>query len=96
MNPRKRPKLTTEALDEFFTATEREHVPSPYDDKYARRTYRIPEELHERLKAIAEQEGVGLNDLVRYLFQTFLRQYEAGEIHLPVQEYVVTRSRLSE
>jgi hypothetical protein len=39
---------------------------------------------------------VGLNDLVRYVFQTFIRQYDAGEIELPVEEYVVTRSRLSE
>ena len=61
-----------------------------------RRTYRVREEMHEKLKAIAGQEGVGLNDLVRYVFQTFIEGYEAGEIDLPVEEYVVTRSRLSD
>jgi len=39
---------------------------------------------------------VGLNDLVRYVFQTFIRQYEAREIELPIEEYVVTRSRLTD
>jgi hypothetical protein len=52
--------------------------------------------LHEDLKRVADLEGVGLNDLVRYVFQSFIRQYDAGEIELPVEEYVVTKSRLSD
>ena len=96
MSPRKRPKLTSEALDNYFATTERERTLPPYDQKYARHTYRVTDSLHDRLKAIARQEGVGLNDLVRYVFQTFIRQYEAGEIELPIEEYVVTRSRLSD
>jgi hypothetical protein len=39
---------------------------------------------------------VGLNDLVRYIFQTFIQQYRDGKIDLPVEEYVVTRSRLTD
>ena len=96
MNPRKRPKLTSEALDNFFAPTRRERPLPPYDQKYARHTYRLPDALHDKLREIADREGVGLNDLVRYLFQTFARQYEAGEVKLPVEEYVVTRSRLSD
>jgi predicted HicB family RNase H-like nuclease len=96
MSPRKRPQLTGEALDDFFASTERQHPLPPYDQKYARRTYRVKEEIHEKLKDIAQQEGVGLNDLVRYVFQTFIRQYNAGEVELPVEEYVVTHSRLSD
>ena len=96
MSPRKRPKLTSQALDDFFAPTESKRPTPPYDRKYARHTYRVTDALHDDLKAIAEQEGVGLNDLVRYVFETFVRQYQAGEIDLPVQEYVVTRSRLTE
>jgi hypothetical protein len=83
-------------LDDFFAPTERERTPPPYDLKYARRTYRIKAWMHEELKEVARQEGVGLNDLVRYVFQTFIKQYKDGEIELPVEEYVVTRSRLTD
>ena len=96
MSPKRRPKLTGEALDDFFAPTEQKQTLSPYDQKYARHTYRIRTSLHQQLKNIAEQEGVGLNDLVRYVFQTFVQQYRAGEIELPVEEYVVTRSRLTD
>jgi len=92
---KKRPRLTGEALDDFFTPTERERPPPPYDRKYTRRTYRVTEAIHQDLKSVAEQEGVGLNDLVRYILSTFIQQYKAGEIELPVEEYVVTHSRLS-
>jgi predicted HicB family RNase H-like nuclease len=93
---KKRPRLTGEALDDFFAPTERERSPPPYDRKYTRRTYRITENVHQELKAIAKGEGVGLNDLVRYVLRTFVQQYHAGEIDLPVQEYVVTHSRLTD
>jgi predicted HicB family RNase H-like nuclease len=96
MSPRKRPQLTGQDLDDFFAPTESERAPPPYDRKYARHTYRIRTALHEELKAIAKQEGVGLNDLVRYIFQTFVQRYRDGEIDLPVEEYVVTRSRLTD
>jgi predicted HicB family RNase H-like nuclease len=96
MSPKKRPKITSEALDDFFAPTERKKPPPPYDRKYARHTYRITDSLHEDLKRIAQDAGVGLNDLVRYVFHSFIRQYDAGEVELPVEEYVVTRSRLSE
>lgn len=95
MSPKKRPTISSESLDDFFAATERKKAPPPYDRKYARHTYRITDTLHEDLKRIAQETGVGLNDLVRYVFQTFIGQYDAGEIELPVEEYVVTRSRLS-
>lgn len=93
---KKRPRLTGEALDDFFAPTERERTPPPYDRKYTRRTYRITEAIHQELKAIAEEEGVGLNDLVRYVLRSFVRQYRAGEIELPVEEYAVTHSRLTD
>lgn len=96
MSPKKRPTLDGETLDDLFAPTERRRSPPPYDRKYARRTYRIADDLHQSLKEIAEHEGVGLNDLVRYVLQTFVRDYRAGKIKLPVEEYVITRSRLSD
>jgi predicted HicB family RNase H-like nuclease len=96
VSPKRRPTISSESLDDFFATTERKKTPPPYDRKYARHTYRITDALHEDLKRIARETGVGLNDLVRYVFQTFIREYDAGEIELPVEEYVVTRSRLSE
>ena len=96
MSPKKRPKLSSDALDDFFASTERKRPPPPYDKKYIRRTSRIRDWMHQQLKGIAQQEGVGLNDLVRYIFQTFIQDYQAGKIDLPVEEYVVTRSRLTD
>lgn len=96
MSPKKRPKLSGEDLDDFFAPTEVKRADSPYDLKYARHTYRIRTSLHQELKRIAEEKGVGLNDLVRYILQTFVQQYKAGQIDLPVQEYIVTHSRLTD
>ncbi|GEM_PF-2198843 len=96
MSPKKRPTLDGDALDDLFAPTERKRTPPPYDQKYTRRTYRITDELHEKLKQIAEREGVGVNDLVRYVLQTFVQDYHAGKIKLPVEEYVITKSRLSD
>jgi len=83
-------------VDDFFAPTERSHAPPPYDLKYVRRTYRVREWMHKEIKYIANKEGVGLNDLVRYIFQTFIQQYRDGKIELPVEEYVVTHSRLTD
>ncbi len=96
MSPKKRPVLTGEAMDDLFAPTGSARSPSPYDQKFARHTYRISDDLHLKLTQIAQEKGVGLNDLVRYIFQTFVRQYEADQVDLPVREYVVTRSRLSD
>ncbi len=96
MSPKKRPKLDSASLDNLFAPTEHTKTTPPYDQKYARHTYRIADRLHEQIKTIAQQEGVGLNDLVRYILQNFVQDYEAGKVKLPVEEYVVTRSRLTE
>ena len=94
---KKRPQLTNEALDDFFAPTqETKRATPPYDQKYTRRTYRVTDELHSQLKEIARQKGIGLNDLVRYVFQTFIQQYNAGEIELPIEDYIATRSRLTD
>lgn len=93
---RKRPHVDPRILDNIFASTEnRKNVP-PYDIKYMRRTYRVREEVHERMKSIAAENGVGLNDMVRWIFERFTEAYDEGRIELPVEEYVVSYSRLSE
>lgn len=93
---KRRATLTTSVINDIFAQTDKHRKPSPYDLKYDRHTYSIKEGDHGKLKEIAAKEGVGLNDLVRYLIDKFLRGYHSGEIVLPVEEYVVTKSRLSE
>ena len=91
-----RRQVKREDLDNVFAITDRRREPSPYDLKYKRCTYQVEEMAHDKLKAIAEQNHVGLNDLVRWIFDRFIYGYENEEIVLPVEEYVVTYSRLSE
>ena len=92
---RKRPHVDASVIDDIFANTDRRRKPSPYDIKYARRTYRIVEAHHDRLKAIAAENGVGLNDMVRWIFERFIEAYDEGRIELPVEEYVVSYSRLT-
>lgn len=96
MRKSKQAARAVERIDEIFERTEqRQRKPSPYDVKYPRVTFRIPQGTHDQLKRIAEKEGIGLNDLVRWIFAQFNGGYDAGDIVLPIEEYVVTKSRLS-
>lgn len=89
-----RAKLAPNDVQDFFTNPQRRN--SPYDVKYERHTYRIPEKMHGQLKDVAVESGIGLNDLVRWIFQQFIDGHLSGDIVLPIEEYVVTKSRLSE
>ena len=90
-----RPKIKPDEVADYFSPTGPKRRASPYDTKYARHTYRVREGTHERLKDIAAENGIGLNDLVRWVFDRFLDGHDSGDIKLPIEEYVVTRSRLS-
>lgn len=91
----RRAKLTQGAVDDLFAATEPRPRNTPYDQKYQPHTYRVADVVHSKIKAIAAENDVRLNDLVRWIFKQFIEGYKAGEIVLPVEEYVVTRSRLT-
>lgn len=93
--PRRR-VLKREDVADLFAETEPRRRNTPYDRKYIRWTVRVPELTRDKIRAIAEQNNVGLNDLVRWIFDQFIYKYENEEIELPVEEYVVTYSRLSE
>ena len=58
--------------------------PSPYDQEFERRTYRLRPETPESLKEIATVLGVGLNELVRFVLEDFCRRYAAGEVEVVV------------
>lgn len=53
--------------------------------KYNRKTYLLTPELEGRIKALAEHERVGQNELVRYLLSYALGSIESGEHQLPTQ-----------
>ena len=89
-----RAKLDPKDAADYFAEPKRRT--SPYDLKYERHTYRIRERMHAQLKDIAIESGIGLNDLVRWIFQQFLDGHMSGDVVLPIEEYVVTKSRLSE
>lgn len=57
--------------------------------KYNRKTYLITPALEERIRALADREQVGQNELVRYLLTYSLDKIETGEHSLntkPVQQ----------
>lgn len=49
-------------------------------------TYRLPEELIKEVKTIAKTERVKISDLVTFVLQSFVRDYERGEVDLPKSE----------
>ena len=49
---------------------------------YPHATFRLEKDQHAKLRAIATENKVGLNELVRYVFGKFIAQYEDGEINL--------------
>ena len=59
---------------------------------FMRKTYLLTPDLVQRVEALAKQERVGINELVRYLLETILTQVEAGEVSIekkPVQQYTL-------
>jgi hypothetical protein len=88
--------LDPETVDAIFAQTDRPKRQAPYDAKYKRHTYRLKPETHAALKQVAAQYDVGINDLVRWVLRRFIEEHKAGNIQMPVQEYVVTRLRLSD
>ncbi len=89
----KRPDVDDKEMDDLFGRTEK---PPPEPGKFDRKTYLLLPGIHAGLKRIAEEEDVGVNDLVRWILGDFIRRYEKGELELPkvVQEIIEERVRL--
>ncbi len=50
---------------------------------YKRKTYLVAPAMIERIEAVADQERVGINQLVRYMLDMALTQIETGEHKIP-------------
>ncbi len=70
------------------TAGPQEPVPETDEDldKTVRKTLILTPRLVQRIKATAQAEKVGQNDLVRHLLTRALDQVDSGEYKLPKQE----------
>ena len=66
----------------------------PYDQKYERRTYRIAAGVHDSLKQIAQVHSIGLNELVRSVFDRFLDDVEAGNVTIATRPIVTERREI--
>ncbi|GJM41970.1 MAG: hypothetical protein DHS20C20_22520 [Ardenticatenaceae bacterium] len=61
-----------------------EPVPEPAN-KLKRKTYLLYPDMIEEIEAIAEEERVGINELVRYLLGVSLDQFYNRELEIPTQ-----------
>lgn len=87
---KKRPRLTVEHVNQFFAnAPEEEGTPQA-----ERHTYLVPDVLHEEIKKIAEEEGVGISEIVVWVLKKFVHNHRKGVIKLPVEEYITTKKIL--
>lgn len=53
--------------------------------KPKRKTYLLPPPLIERIDALAEEERVGISELVTYLLSTSVEMIETGELEIPTR-----------
>jgi len=58
--------------------------------KWSRRTFLLTPELSGRIDELANEYGLELNDLVRYLFTQILDQVDSGKHKLPVRQRTVS------
>ena len=58
--------------------------PASKAGRYYRKTYLLTEELIARVKQVADEQGVGHSELVRWALQTVLDELEAGEREIPI------------
>lgn len=63
-------------------------APTAYQDpdSLKRKTYLLTPRLIERIKRLADDEAVGVNELVRYLLTVAVDSVEAGDLDIPTTE----------
>ncbi len=84
----KRPTIDKGEVDALFSRTDGSKPTGRDEELYSQRygrptTFRIPDEIRERFREIADQEGVGVSSLATFVITQFLAAYDAGEIALP-------------
>ena len=90
----RRATLKAAQVGQIFSPTVRPKT--KYDVRYPCHTYRVPDDVHDAMKATAEERGIGLSELVRWTFCDLLKRLAGGDLVLPVEEYATTVRRLSE
>jgi hypothetical protein len=57
--------------------------PRPRRNKPKRKTYLLTPDLIEQIEILAEEEHVGINELVRFLLTTSIELIETGQVDIP-------------
>ena len=76
-----RPSVPQEVEEE--TATQRRPAKRANRNKAKRKTYLLTPDLIERIEILAEEEHVGINELVRFLLSSSLDRIESGNLQIP-------------
>lgn len=66
-------------------ARERERARRKRRKTIQRKTYLLTPELVEHVATLAEEERVGINELVRFLLRSSLEMVETGELEIPTR-----------
>ena len=62
----------------------RRRQPASKAGQYYRKTYLLTEEVIGRVKRMADEQGFGLSELVRWALRTILDEVASGEREIPV------------
>lgn len=60
-------------------------------DLYQRKTYVVERDQVDRIKALASENGIGINELVRWILGQSLQALDSGEWELPIEEVTIHR-----
>ena len=60
-------------------------------ERYQRKTYVLERDQVDRIKVLAQGQGIGINALTRWLLTHALDAIESGEWELPIEEVTVKR-----
>ena len=58
---------------------------------YQRKTYVVERDQVDRIHAVAKENGIGINELVRWILGEALDAIDAGAWELPIEEVTVRR-----
>jgi hypothetical protein len=66
-----------------------QHAKTAPPGGWLNRTYQLPAQVVKTIDRLAGELGVGQSDLVSYLLETVLSQYENGQIKVPLATRMV-------
>ncbi len=63
-------------------------------DKWRRKTYLLTDDLVARIQATQVDQGVPINEFIRFGLTYFLDQLDSGALELPTEEIVIKEKRV--